>query len=183
MEKSPLLTLSAGMIAGGIEGFVTYPTEYVKTQLQVSANFKSPWDVVKRTINTKGIRGLYKGVGPLVVGNSTKAGVRFMGFNYFKENGFGLVLSGLMAGILEATIVVTPTETIKTKLIHDQIQANPRFKSAIHGTSLILKEEGIKGIYKGVGAVIARQGANSAVRMSSYSVIREHFSKRFKVLI
>ena len=77
----------------------------------------------------------------------------------------------------EAILVVTPTETIKTKLIQDQNQATPRFKNALHGTRLMFAESGIRGIYRGMGAVVARQGANSAVRMSSYSIIRDKLSK------
>ena len=33
-KEKPLASLLAGATAGAIEGFVTYPTEYAKTQLQ-----------------------------------------------------------------------------------------------------------------------------------------------------
>jgi solute carrier family 25 citrate transporter 1 len=89
----------------------------------------------------------------------------------------GLVLSGLLSGITEAVMVVTPTETIKTKLIDDQNSSKPRFRNAVHGTKLIIAEQGIGGIYRGIGAVVARQGANSAVRMTTYSLIRSSLSK------
>jgi solute carrier family 25 citrate transporter 1 len=46
----------------------------------------------------------------------------------------------------------------------------------INGISQIIKEEGIAGIYRGMSSVIARQGANSAVRMSSYGVIKVNIS-------
>ena len=35
--EKPLASLLAGATAGAIEGFVTYPTEYAKTQLQFAA--------------------------------------------------------------------------------------------------------------------------------------------------
>lgn len=43
----------------------------------------------------------------------------------------------------------------------------------MHGTKAIIKEEGIGGVYRGVGPVMARQGANSAVRFSTYSTFRQ----------
>jgi hypothetical protein len=36
-REKPLASLLAGATAGAIEGFVTYPTEYAKTQLQFGA--------------------------------------------------------------------------------------------------------------------------------------------------
>ena len=36
-KEKPLASLLAGATAGAIEGFVTYPTEYAKTQLQFGA--------------------------------------------------------------------------------------------------------------------------------------------------
>jgi solute carrier family 25 citrate transporter 1 len=170
------------MIAGGVEGIITYPTEYVKTQLQIPNNsFKSPLDCLTRTVRNSGLSGLYKGVQPLVIGNASKAGVRFLCFDQLREL-FGTsktasVFAGLGAGMMEAVMVVTPSETIKTKLIHDQNSKNPQFKSFTHGVRSIIAKEGLRGTYKGVTAVVARQGANSAVRMSSYGIIREQVNE------
>lgn len=39
-----------------------------------------------------------------------------------KTSAFGNWLAGALAGLVEATLVVTPVETMKTKLIHDQVR-------------------------------------------------------------
>jgi solute carrier family 25 (mitochondrial citrate transporter), member 1 len=52
-------------------------------------------------------------------------------------------------------------------------------KGLVHGVKEILKHEGIRGIYRGMSAVVARQGANSAVRMSSYGMIKEAVTSRY----
>lgn len=93
----------------------------------------------------------------------------------------GLVAAGLAAGCLEGVLVVTPSETIKTKLIHDANKAVPQYKGLAHGIRTIVAQEGVRGIYRGCGAVVARQGANSAVRMSSYSMIRERLAKEYPI--
>ncbi|CAM9283360.1 unnamed protein product, partial [Lampetra planeri] len=69
-------------IAGGIEICITFPTEYVKTQLQLDekANppkYKGIVDCVKQTVNGHGIRGLYRGLSSLLYGSIPKAAVRF----------------------------------------------------------------------------------------------------------
>lgn len=61
---------------------------------------------------------------------------------------------------------------VRTKLIHDKNSASPKYNGLVHGTRLIIKEEGLSGIYRGLGPVMARQGANSAVRFSCYSTIK-----------
>jgi solute carrier family 25 citrate transporter 1 len=107
------------MFAGAIEGTITYPTEFVKTQLQIPNNsFKGPIDCVKRTVSEKGILGLYRGLSPLVIGNASKAGVRFLAFDQCQNiliNNLGLpkstslIAAGLGAGMIEGLLVVTPS--------------------------------------------------------------------------
>ncbi|KAJ3273463.1 hypothetical protein HDV01_004383 [Terramyces sp. JEL0728] len=186
------ISLAAGITAGAVEGTITYPTEYIKTQLQIQKDnkFLGPIDCLIKTVREKGVLGLYRGLSALVIGNAAKAGVRFLTFDQIKglfadKNGkvsaVGMVLSGLSAGVAEAVLVVTPSETIKTKLIHDQNSPNPRFRGLVHGVRTIVAEEGMAGAYKGVSAVVARQGANSAVRMSSYGLIKDKLATHYPV--
>lgn len=48
-------------------------------------------------------------------------------------------------------------ETVKTKFVDDQRRANPRFKNFYHGTKLIIQEQGLGGIYKGLTPTIFKQ--------------------------
>lgn len=118
----------------------------------------------------------------LVVGNSVKAGVRFVSYDHFKHalaDAEGKVsaprslLAGLGAGMMEAIFAVTPSETIKTKLIDDSKSPNPRFRGLIHGTGIIVREEGLRGVYRGLFPVMMRQGANSAVRFTTYTTLKQ----------
>lgn len=75
----------AGGISGAIEICITYPTEYVKTQLQLDERSAKPRytgiaDVVKQTVRDKGVTGLYRGLPPLLYGSVPKSAVRFGGF-------------------------------------------------------------------------------------------------------
>jgi len=117
-----------------------------------------------------------------MVGNAAKAGVRFVSYDHFKHllaDSQGRVsaprslLAGLGAGLMEAIFAVTPSETIKTKLIDDAKRPTPQYRGLIHGTVTIVKQEGIFGIYRGLFPVMMRQGANSAVRFTTYSTLKQ----------
>ncbi|KAI9634692.1 putative mitochondrial inner membrane citrate transporter [Dioszegia hungarica] len=187
-REKPLASLAAGAVAGGVESFITFPLESVKTQIQfgtaVSASGKplSPYQALRETIAQRGVGGLYAGCTAVVIGNAVKAGVRFTTYDQFKSalmddegklSAPRSMLAGLGAGMMEAVIAVTPSETIKTKMIEDSKLAQPRFNGMAHGIRTIVAEEGYRGLYRGVGPVILRQGANSAVRFSSYSTLKQ----------
>jgi len=166
----------AGGITGGIEICITYPTEYVKTQLQLDDKVKKYngiLDCGKKTVQEHGVRGLYRGLSVLLYGSIPKSAVRFGSFEQFKKNAvdekgnlspLSRLLCGLGAGVSEAILAVTPMETVKVKFIADQRSANPQFKGFFHGVRSIIAKEGISGTYKGLTATIMKQGSNQAIR-------------------
>ncbi|KAM7361638.1 putative tricarboxylate transport protein, mitochondrial isoform 1-T5 [Cochliomyia hominivorax] len=168
----------AGGITGGIEICITYPTEYIKTQLQLDEKgdrkkYSGIIDCVKKTVHSKGFFGLYRGLSVLIYGSIPKSATRFGAFETLKSlmmdangqlNVGGKLLSGLGAGVCEAIVAVTPMETIKVKFVHDQRSKEPKFKGFFHGVRTIIQNEGIGGIYKGLTATILKQGSNQAIR-------------------
>jgi solute carrier family 25 citrate transporter 1 len=81
---------------------------------------------------------------------------------------------------LRADTLHFPLYNDRTKLIQDQNSPNPRYRGLIHGTRSIIAEQGISGIYQGVTTVVARQGANSAVRLTVYGLMKEKVAERYK---
>lgn len=233
-------SLLAGTIAGAVEGFLTYPTEFVKTQAQLASNAAasasktcsvpksvpgavrhisygalpahklniaaaaaatsapsttvpmpkagaSAMQIVRDTWKTRGITGFFSGAGAMVTGNSAKAGVRFLTYDTIQnllrpksidanqKLGMGRsILAGFLAGSAEAMLAVTPSEAIKTRMIQDSLQpAHMRkYKGAIDAVQKIVGAEGLAGLYRGLGATVLRQGANSSVRLTSYSILK-----------
>lgn len=71
----------AGGITGGIEICITFPTEYVKTQLQLdekgaTKKYTGIFDCVKKTVKGHGVFGLYRGLSVLLYGSIPKSAVR-----------------------------------------------------------------------------------------------------------
>ncbi|KAK7677136.1 hypothetical protein QCA50_019845 [Cerrena zonata] len=181
-KENPVHSLIAGATAGAIEAVVTYPAEFAKTRSQFGGKREPPIDVIKNTIRTQGVSGLYSGCTALMYGNALKAAVRFVSYDHFKHmladkegkvSPARSLVAGLGAGITEAIFAVTPSETIKTKLIDDAKSPNPKYRGLLHGTVSIVREEGIRGIYRGLFPVVMRQGANSAVRFTTYTTLKQ----------
>jgi len=179
----------AGGITGGIEICITYPTEYIKTQLQLDekvGKYKGIVDCAKQTVNQNGVRGLYRGLSVLVYGSIPKSAVRFGSFEQFKKNAVdekgnlspgARLLCGLGAGISEAIFAVTPMETVKVKFIADQRSANPQYKGFAHGVRSIIAAEGIMGTYKGLTATMMKQGSNQAIRFYVMETCKDWYRK------
>jgi solute carrier family 25 citrate transporter 1 len=137
--------------------------------------------LIANTAKTQGVSTLYTGCGAFVIGNTVKAAVRFLGFDSIKqalrdENGelskTRGAIAGLGAGVLESVVAVTPFETIKTAMIDDRQRAQPKYQGLIQGTTRLIKDKGLSGIYRGVVPVTMRQAANQSVRLGSYNAMK-----------
>ncbi|KAH8175162.1 mitochondrial carrier protein [Sarocladium implicatum] len=179
-KKSPsaLRSVIAGSTAGAIEIAITYPAEFAKTRSQLNRRLaegkKLPWPPFGSQ--------WYAGCTTLIIGNSAKAGIRFVAFDQYKKlladedgklSGPKTVLAGFGAGVTESLLAVTPTESIKTTLIDDRKSGKPRMRGFLHAVPIIARERGLRGFFQGLVPTTARQAANSAVRFSSYTFLKQ----------
>ncbi|KAL2151707.1 hypothetical protein VTH82DRAFT_6805 [Thermothelomyces myriococcoides] len=175
---SALRSVLAGATAGAVEIAITYPAEFAKTRSQLNRKLpdgkKLPWPPFGRQ--------WYAGCTTLIIGNSAKAGIRFVAFDQYKKlladadgkmSGPRTVLAGFGAGVTESLLAVTPTESIKTTLIDDRKSGNPRMRGFLHAVPIIARERGIRGFFQGFVPTTARQAANSATRFSAYTAIKQ----------
>ena len=66
----------------------------------------------------------------------------------------------------------------ETKLIDDSKRAKPRYEQGlVSGKESIVRQEGLAGIYQGVVPVVMRQGSASAIRLGTYSALRDWLPK------
>ncbi|GAT28348.1 mitochondrial tricarboxylate transporter [Aspergillus luchuensis] len=57
--------------------------------------------------------------------------------------------------------------------IDDRKSQNPRMRGFLHGSKVIFQERGVRGFFQGFVPTTARQAANSAVRFSSYTMLKQ----------
>lgn len=178
--------LVAGATAGIFEICCTYPTEYVKTSIQLSTTPVGPVDVIKSTMSQAGPVGFYRGLSSMVYFAAPKAAIRFGSFETCSsllsgaagEDKFGLgkakgFVAGLGAGTMEAIFVTTPQETIKVRLINDSFRTEgpPKYRNFFHGVRTIVGEFGLLGIYKGVAPTIVKVATAQATRFGVFQLI------------
>lgn len=178
----------AGAIAGGVEATATYPFEFAKTrtQLLIKEAPSNPIRLLAKTVASEGESAIYTGCGTLIAGTALKAGVRFLAFDSIKtllvdENGrlsaLRGVLAGMAAGATESAFAVTPTERVKTALIDDARGAR-RFRNGPHAVAVLVKEQGITALYRGLVSTTLKQSATSGVRMGSYNWLKRDYTAR-----
>jgi len=187
-KKHPIKAVLAGGIAGGLEICCTFPTEYVKTQIQLDSRaevpkFKGAIHCATTTVKEHGFLGLYRGLSSLLYGSIPKASIRFSTYEFLRNRmadssgkltQVGNLTCGLGAGVAEAILIVCPMETIKVKFIHDQTQPNPKYKGFFNGVWTIIKTEGIRGTYQGLTATIIKQGSNQAILFFIYNNLKAY---------
>ena len=87
--------------------------------------------------------------------------------------------AGLMSGLTEAILVVTPAEVCKIRMqsqhhsMMDPVQKQHRKYTNVAQTAVtIVREEGIGALYKGIVPTMLRQGCNQAVNFTAYNWIK-----------
>ncbi|KAL1934259.1 hypothetical protein VTP01DRAFT_6441 [Rhizomucor pusillus] len=195
-KKTPLLThLVAGGTAGFMEACTCHPLDTIKVRMQLAKNAQRNAagkrlgfiGVGVRIVKNESFLALYKGLGAVIAGIVPKMAIRFSSFELYKgwladEEGktsrTGVFFAGLAAGTTEAVLVVSPMDLIKIRL---QAQRNsmadpmdiPKYRNAPHAAYTIIKEEGIRALYKGVALTALRQATNQAANFTAYQELKK----------
>lgn len=168
--------------------FLTPSNRFAKTRAQLRTipgeiSPRNPFAVVSLVYKNEGLRALYKGCGALVIGSVGKDAVRFLSFdtvkNAFRDPETGVLtpwrnmFAGMAAGVVASVTAVTPTERIKTALI-DDARTSRRYESSGHCIRMIVKEDGWKGLYRGLVGTTLKQASATSFRMGSYNIIKDY---------
>ncbi|KYQ88288.1 EF-hand domain-containing protein [Tieghemostelium lacteum] len=170
-----------GSVAGGIGAAAVYPIDLVKTRMQNQRAvdpsqrvYNNSWDCFKKVVRNEGVRGLYKGLGPQMVGvapeKAIKLTVNDLLRDLFEDKSKGEiyfpleVLAGGFAGMSQVC-VTNPLEIVKIRL---QVQSSGPKVSAWQ----TCKELGFTGLYKGAGACLLRDIPFSAIYFPTYAKMK-----------
>ena len=154
-----------------------------------------PFGTARRIIEREGPLALYKGLTAVYTGIVPKMAIRFVSFEYYRDtfggwyssySGSGsenntpppgvTFLAGLLSGLTEAILVVTPAEVCKIRmqsqyhsLMDPSQMTHVKYKNVVQTAAVVVKEEGIGALYKGVVPTMLRQGCNQAVNFTVYN--------------
>ncbi|KAM0046906.1 putative mitochondrial carrier protein [Helianthus debilis subsp. tardiflorus] len=184
-ETKPVIPAYVKAISGSLGGIVEasclQPIDVIKTRLQLDRTgaYKGIFHCGSTTVKTEGVRAMWKGLTPFATHLTLKYALR-MGSNAVLQSGFkdpktgkisdgGRFVSGFGAGVIEALVIVTPFEVVKIRL-QQQKGLSPdllKYKGPIHCARLIIREEGLRGLWSGAAPTVMRNGTNQAVMFTA----------------
>ncbi|PIL31552.1 transporter [Ganoderma sinense ZZ0214-1] len=176
--------------AGGVAAvLVGHPFDLTKTRLQTAApgTYTGAIDVVKQAVARDGIKGLYRGVVPPLLGVTPIFAVSFWAYDMSKLLILGLTPNRTSnelsipelatAGFLSAiptTLVTAPVERAKVLLqVQGQGQGGPQYKGVFDVVKHLYREGGLRSVFRGSVATVARDGPGSAAYFAAYEVTKK----------
>lgn len=174
-----IYNFSLGSVAGAIGATIVYPIDLIKTRMQAQRAlvYKNSMDCLIKVLSKEGIRGLYSGLGPQLIGvapeKAIKLTVNDLARSFFtnkvsKQISWPLeVASGAFAGACQV-VFTNPLEIVKIRL---QVQGDYNITERLSAMKLI-KKLGITGLYRGASACLLRDVPFSAIYFPTYAHIK-----------
>jgi hypothetical protein len=191
-KDTPLSHLTAGFIAETVSCVLWVPIDVIKERMQVepaqSTRYKSGLQGAIRIWQSKdGIQGLYKGYFATLASFGPFSALYFMFYEQLRSFTVStvttthsttnqplppLVYAGLAAisGSF-AAFLTNPLDLVKLRLQVNENTSEPR-KGMIYGLRLVLRNEGIQGLFKGAVPRSVFSGAATAVNMTIFEKVR-----------
>ncbi|KAL2160622.1 hypothetical protein VTH06DRAFT_1310 [Thermothelomyces fergusii] len=177
-----------GSLAGAFGAFMVYPIDLVKTRMQNQRGadpgqrlYKNSIDCFKKVIRNEGVRGLYSGVLPQLVGvapeKAIKLTVNDLVRGWFTDKqgkihwGAELLAGGAAGGC--QVVFTNPLEIVKIRLQVQGEVANSVEGAPKRSAMWIVRNLGLVGLYKGASACLLRDVPFSAIYFPTYSHLKK----------
>ncbi|CRK48957.1 putative mitochondrial carrier like protein [Verticillium longisporum] len=194
-ELSSVTRLICGGAAGITSVFFTYPLDIVRTRLSIqSASFAElgarpdhlpgMWSTLKSMYKTEGgMAALYRGITPTVAGVAPYVGLNFMTYEivrtYLTPEGEQnpSAVRKLLAGAISGAVAQTctyPFDVLRRRFqINTMSGMGYQYKGVTDAIKVILAQEGIKGLYKGIVPNLLKVAPSMASSWLSFELSRD----------
>lgn len=182
-------------LSGGFGGIscvlVGHPFDLTKTRLQTAAPgvYTGAIDVVRKTVAQDGVRGMYRGITPPLFGVTPIFAISFWGYDLGKRIVYGatpnrttqalglgeLAIAGAISAV-PATLVAGPAERVKVLLQIQGQNGEAAYKGPVDVVRKLYAEGGLRSIFRGTFATLARDGPGSAVYFATYELLKKKLS-------
>ncbi|KAI3902894.1 hypothetical protein MKX01_040121 [Papaver californicum] len=194
----PVVDLLAGSAAGGTAVLFTYPLDLARTKLayQVTSpkesvghglrslhsqpDYRGLKDVFKSVYREGGMRALYRGIGPTLVGILPYAGLKFYIYEELKrrvpeehQNSVMLRLScGALAGLFGQTFTY-PLDVVRRQMQVQSLQlGGPGYRNTIEGFTTIIRNQGWGQLFAGLSINYMKIVPSVAIGFTAYDMMK-----------
>ncbi|CAG8023731.1 unnamed protein product [Penicillium olsonii] len=196
-DMSPMRRLVCGGAAGITSVTITYPLDIVRTRLSIqSASFadlgaRDPTQRLPGMFTTMvmiykkegGIRALYRGIAPTVAGVAPYVGLNFMTYEsvrkYLTPDGdknpssYRKLLAGAISGAVAQTCTY-PFDVLRRRFqINTMSGMGYQYSSIWDAVKVIVAEEGMRGLFKGIGPNLLKVAPSMASSWLSFEMTRD----------
>ncbi|KAF8298448.1 putative mitochondrial carrier protein [Trypanosoma cruzi] len=189
--------LFCGFLAEAVSCVFWVPIDVTKERLQSQppsqpGRYSGSWDALCTIARYEGLSGLYKAYGTTLASFGPYSAAYFAFYEFFhavflehfSTDSFASALCAGGMGNIAASLVTNPLEFIKTRL---QVQravlsvggrpTNVRgfsyyYAGLVDGLRTVIREEGFRALWRGVGSRVAFAAPNAALTMAIYDYLR-----------
>lgn len=175
-KPTAFANMAAGVAAGIAESLtVVTPGENLKTKIVDDRaklhRYKSSTHALRTIISTEGLSGLYRGVLPVTVKQTSNAFVRFTSYSAIVDNigpvmdrnGLGMITpatAGASAGVI--TVYATmPFDNVKTRM--QALNGKSLYRGTWHCFATIMSQSGVLAFWKGTTPRLLRLSVSSTI--------------------
>jgi solute carrier family 25 phosphate transporter 23/24/25/41 len=184
---SPLQKLFGGAIAGVLSVCVTYPLDAARARLTVQGGLANTahtgiFNTLSTVVRAEGLRGVYRGVLPTIWGIAPYVGLNFTVFETLRttvprnDNGepdaLYLLGCGALAGACGQTAAY-PMDILRRRFQLSTMRGDAtEYTSTLGGLRTIVREEGVRGLYKGLAQNFIKVVPSIAIMFTSNELLR-----------
>jgi solute carrier family 25 thiamine pyrophosphate transporter 19 len=180
------VSFTSGALAGMLATTATYPLDLLRTRFAAQGNedriYTSLMASVRDIRRHEGLAGFYRGLGAGVSQVVPYMGLFFASYEALKISlaelampfGSGDAAAGMLASVFAKTAVF-PLDTVRKRLqvqgptrmryVHRNI---PVYEGVVKTVRAIMRKEGRRGLYRGLGVSLVKAAPASAVTMWTY---------------
>jgi len=166
--------VTAGVLAGIANGWVSGPVEHIRIRLQTQSSIKpdyaGPFDAIKKISSAHGIAGLYKGQAVTLLREAAGYGVYFLAYEKLVQremakkgirrdqiSPINAILYGAAAGYA-LWAVIYPIDMVKSRMQTDGFtpSTGQKYISTLDCVRKVWRTEGIAAFTRGLGPTLIR---------------------------
>lgn len=196
-KPSALKSFVSGACGGFCLVFAAHPFDLIKVRMQTSApgKYSSSWDALRFIIKHDGVRGMYRGVSPVLAVSPPILALNFWAYfmgqqlvhflstgksnDAVSQDDLTLVQIGLAGSLssIPSSIFIGPAEQIKIRLQIQETKLNKARVGAFGMAGKIMKEEGARALFRGTGLTLLRDVPTGFAYFVTYEGFKKYFRR------